>query len=62
MSEAEQRRALEHRDITSDVGLELATLMMNQATGKPRRDPSTGYMMNHSLGTTDVTKLASLQG
>ena len=27
-------------------------------TGKPRRDPETGYMMNHSLGTTDVTRLA----
>ena len=27
-------------------------------TGKPRKDPETGYMMNHSLGTTDVTRLA----
>ena len=44
------------------VGLELAPLMTNQTTGNPKRDPSTGYMMNHSLSTTDVTKLASLQG
>eukprot|EP00090_Calanus_glacialis_P021912 TRINITY_DN33788_c0_g1_i1.p1 TRINITY_DN33788_c0_g1~~TRINITY_DN33788_c0_g1_i1.p1 ORF type:complete len:454 (+),score=113.33 TRINITY_DN33788_c0_g1_i1:334-1695(+) len=62
MSEAEVRRNMEHKDMNSDVGLELAPLMMNQTTGNPKRDPSTGYMMNHSLSTTDVTKLASLQG
>jgi len=62
MSEAEMRRTMEHKDMNSDVGLELAPLMTNQTTGNPKRDPSTGYMMNHSLSTTDVTKLASLQG
>eukprot|EP00096_Caligus_rogercresseyi_P010933 TRINITY_DN4138_c0_g1_i2.p1 TRINITY_DN4138_c0_g1~~TRINITY_DN4138_c0_g1_i2.p1 ORF type:complete len:446 (-),score=86.16 TRINITY_DN4138_c0_g1_i2:459-1796(-) len=29
-----------------------------KVTGKPRKDPSTGYMMNHSLPSTDVTKIA----
>jgi len=62
MSEAEIRRSMEHKDMSSDAGMELAPLMMNQPTGNPKRDPSTGYMMNHSLGTTDVTKLAGLQG
>jgi hypothetical protein len=28
------------------------------STGKPRKDPTTGYMMSHSLHTTDVTQSA----
>ena len=44
------------------IGIELAPLIMDKVTGKPKRDPSTGYMMNHSLGTTDVTQLAINQG
>ena len=35
---------------------------MDKVTGKPKRDPSTGYMMNHSLSTTDVTQLATSKG
>ena len=27
-------------------------------TGKPRKDPTTGYLMNHALPSTDVTKTA----
>ncbi|CAB4067773.1 unnamed protein product [Lepeophtheirus salmonis] len=30
----------------------------DKVTGKPRKDPNTGYMMNHSLPSTDVTKTA----
>ena len=44
------------------VGIELAPLIMDKVTGKPKRDPSTGYMMNHSLGTTDVTQMATAKG
>ena len=44
------------------VGIELAPLIMDKVTGKPNRDPSTGYMMNHSLGTTDVTQMATAKG
>lgn len=62
MSEIELRRANEHRDMTSDVGLELAPLMANQATGKPRKDPQTGYMMDHNLNSTDITKHADMKG
>ena len=61
MSEAERRRNLENKEINSEVGIELAPLMGDKVTGRPRRDPSTGYMMNHSLGTTDVTQLATMQ-
>merc|ERR1719509_328642 len=32
--------------------------MKNKMTGKPRKDPNTGYMQSHSLSTTDVTKMA----
>ena len=62
MSEAEKRRNMEHREINSDVGIELAPLIMDKFTGKPKRDPSTGYMMNHSLSTTDVTQQATNKG
>jgi len=58
MSEAEKRRTDEHKNINSEIGIELAPLIMDKVTGKPKRDPSTGYMMNHSLSTTDVTQLA----
>ena len=33
-------------------------LLKDKSTGKPRKDPSTGYMMSHSLPSTDVTKSA----
>ena len=48
------------------VGVELVPLLKEMPTGKPRKDPSTGYLMNHSLPSTDVTKKAdanrSVQG
>ena len=44
--------------LISQVGTELAPLLKHAVTGKPRKDPDTGYMMNHSLGTTDVTRMA----
>ena len=47
MSEAEKRRNKENKEINSEVGIELAPLMVDKVTGRPRRDPSTGYMMNH---------------
>ena len=43
----------------SPPGTELAPLMKQAVTGKPRKDPATGYMMNHNLHTTDVTRLAT---
>jgi len=58
MSEIEQRRTMEHKEKVSEIGTELAPLMKNAVTGKPRKDPATGYMMDHSLPTTDVTRLA----
>ena len=58
MSEIEQRRVMEHREMISEIGTELAPLMKNSITGKPRKDPETGYMMDHSLSSTDVTRLA----
>jgi len=62
MSQIEAMRVQEHRNMTSDVGCELAPLMSNMETGKPRKDPSTGYMMNHSLSSTDITKHADMKG
>ena len=58
MSEIEQRRVMEHREMISEIGTELAPLMKNSKTGKPRKDPETEYMMDHSLSSTDVTRLA----
>ena len=58
MSEAEQRRVKEHRELVSEEGTELTPLMKNSATGKPRKDPETGYMAGNSLPSTDVTRLA----
>ena len=49
------------KDITSDVGLELAPLMKQAVTGKPRKDPATGYMLDAKLQSSDITKHASLQ-
>ena len=49
-------------DLRAQVGIELAPLILDKVTGKPKRDPSTGYMMNHSLSTTDVTQLATSKG
>jgi len=58
MSEIERKRAMEHKDIVSEIGTELAPLMKSATTGKPRKDPDTGYMMAHNLPSTDVTRLA----
>ena len=72
----ENKRVEEHRDLTSDVssfrapyvfshltkvGLELAPLMKAQPTGNPLKDPSTGYMMDAKLTSTDITKHAAQQ-
>ncbi len=43
------------------VGLELAPLMKAQPTGNPLKDPSTGYMMDAKLTSTDITKHAAQQ-
>lgn len=40
------------------VGVELVPLLKEKQTGKPRKDPQTGYLMNHALPSTDVTKIA----
>ena len=36
--------------------------MKEKHTGKPHKDPATGYMMSHGLSSTDVTKLADKKG
>ena len=38
------------------MGVELVPLLKNKTTGNPRKDPNTGYMMNHSLPSSDVTR------
>ena len=43
-------------DFKIQVGIELVPLMKQSQAGRPRKDPSTGYMLSHSLSTTDVTK------
>ena len=43
------------------MGLELAPLMKQQLTGKPKKDPATGYMLDAKLQSSDITKHASLQ-
>ena len=58
MSEAEQRRVAEHRELVREEGTELAPLMKKAVTGKPRKDPATGYMTGNNLPSTDVTRLA----
>lgn len=52
----------EHRNIMSSEGMELVPLMKDKQTGKPHKDPSTGYMMSHGLSSTDVTRLADKAG
>ena len=44
--------------MSEQIGTELAPLMKSATTGKPRKDPDTGYMMAHNLPSTDVTRLA----
>lgn len=56
MDEIQIRKHLEHDELRSDVGVELVPLLKQQPTGNPRKDPNTGYMMSHSLSTTDVTR------
>ena len=38
------------------VGVELAPLLKTAGTGKPHKDPVTGYVMGNSLSSTDVTR------
>jgi hypothetical protein len=52
----DHQKEMQHLDRQSAYGVELVPLMMNQYTGKPRIDPQTGYMMSHSLSSTDVTR------
>ena len=61
MADIEAKRLEEHRNMTSEVGLELAPLMKAQPTGKPRKDEVTGYMMDARLTSTDITKHAAQQ-
>jgi hypothetical protein len=56
MNEVQMRKYAEYDDIRSSVGVELTPLMKNMPTGNPRKDPTTGYMMNHSNPSTDVTR------
>lgn len=56
MDEVQQRKYAEYDDLRSNVGVELVPLLKDKATGKPRKDPATGYMMSHALSTTDVTR------
>ena len=37
-------------------GGELAAVIREGRVGQPRRDPTTGFLTNHHLGTTDVTR------
>ena len=53
---------MEHADLTSGEGIELVPLMKEKYTGKPHKDPSTGYMMSHGLSSTDVTRMADKKG
>merc|ERR1711962_1303844 len=62
ISDIEAKREEAHADLTDNHGLELAPLMKNQITGRPRKDPTTGYMLDHSLNSTDITKHASQKG
>jgi len=56
MNEVQMRKYAEYDDIRSSVGVELVPLLKNKTTGNPRKDPNTGYMMNHSNPSTDVTR------
>merc|ERR1712025_1401551 len=56
MNEVQMRKYAEYDDIRSSVGVELVPLLKNKSTGNPRKDPNTGYMMNHTLPYTDVTR------
>ena len=55
----DHKKEMEHLDRKSAYGVELVPLMMQSYTGKPRIDPNTGYMMSHSLSSTDVTRRAA---
>ncbi|XP_059098913.1 uncharacterized protein LOC131893000 isoform X2 [Tigriopus californicus] len=57
IEEVRQRRDEEHQEINNNVGVELVPLLKEKATGKPRKDPTTGYLMNHGFPSTDVTQL-----
>ena len=62
IDEIRERREAEHQDNNSSEGLELVPLMKNQSTGRPAKDPATGYMMSHGLSSTDVTRMADKKG
>ena len=62
IEEIKVKKDLEHKEITSGEGIELVPLMKDKYTGRPHKDPSTGYMMSHGLSSTDVTKLADKIG
>ena len=62
IDEIRERREAEHQDNNSSEGLELVPLMKNQITGRPAKDPATGYMMSHGLSSTDVTRMADKKG
>ncbi len=56
MDEREVRRHIEQSDLKSEIGVELVPLLKEKSTGKPRKDPNTGYMLSHTLPSTDVTR------
>ena len=62
ISEIRERREVEQAEHNSSEGLELVPLMKSQSTGRPAKDPATGYMMSHGLSSTDVTRLADKMG
>ena len=62
IDEIRERREVEQQEHNSSEGLELVPLMKSQSTGRPAKDPATGYMMSHGLSSTDVTRLADKMG
>ena len=57
-----RRREEERREVVGSGGAELAALFARGSTGRPRRDPETGRLLDCGLSSTDITQHAASRG
>ncbi|CAG0918985.1 unnamed protein product [Notodromas monacha] len=52
-----ERKRRDDQEYRFSAGNDLVSLLCQKKVGKPKRDPITGDIINHHLGTTDVTSV-----
>ena len=57
-----RRREEERKEVVGSIGAELASLFARGNTGRPRKDPETGRMLDCGLNSTDITQHAAARG